>query len=279
MLLNGEARRARLVFKVLNSEGRIIYNNLDYSMVKSSDTSIAKSGSEAEDIASPKAIMKYSHLRLTPAREEARAIGTSCFVGNLSGYDEYVPMVDKVVDSGWKKQPSLPKPFISIEVFRPPDSQKAPEGIQDRMLAALMAFFMTLFVLFRTLSCSVTRKLPDASSQHEQTIQEFSFDSITKEEFRPPSPTPQFTESELLFSVVKRLGVLEEKVNTLQEKPSKMLHPFLDELRRFCRVDALEAELIATKKALHEALTRQEELLAYMDSQEESKFRKKKFCW
>ncbi|RVX12120.1 Phosphatidylinositol/phosphatidylcholine transfer protein SFH4 [Vitis vinifera] len=71
-----------------------------------------------------------------------------------------------------------------------------------------------------------------------------------------------------------------------------------------CRVDALEAELIATKKvvaknatlvlykfiilmyvglalwgALHEALLRQEELLAYIDSQEEAKFRKKKFCW
>ena len=46
-----------------------------------------------------------------------------------------------------------------------------------------------------------------------------------------------------------------------------------------CRVDALEAELIATKKALHEALMRQEELLAYIDSQEAAKFQKKKFCW
>ncbi|KAJ0011419.1 hypothetical protein Pint_34746 [Pistacia integerrima] len=32
-------------------------------------------------------------------------------------------------------------------------------------------------------------------------------------------------------------------------------------------------------QALHEALMRQEELLAYIDSQEEAKFRKKKFCW
>ncbi|CAI9754328.1 unnamed protein product [Fraxinus pennsylvanica] len=69
----------------------------------------------------------------TPQHLVRRAIETPCFVGNLLGYDEYVPMVDKVVDSGWKKQPSLPKPFISIEVFRPPDSQKASEGIQDRM--------------------------------------------------------------------------------------------------------------------------------------------------
>jgi len=25
----------------------------------------------------------------------------------LAGYDEYVPMVDKAVDAGWKKQASL----------------------------------------------------------------------------------------------------------------------------------------------------------------------------
>ncbi|CAM8987191.1 unnamed protein product [Rhodiola kirilowii] len=49
------------------------------------------------------------------------------------------------------------------------------------------------------------------------------------------------------------------------------------------RMDALEAELISTKRALHEALITQEELLAYIDCQEEAKLqakmRKKKFCW
>lgn len=39
-------------------------------MKGSSDTSTAESGSEAEDIVSPKAVRSYSHLRLTPVREE-----------------------------------------------------------------------------------------------------------------------------------------------------------------------------------------------------------------
>nr|GMC75836.1 Sec14p-like phosphatidylinositol transfer family protein [Ipomoea batatas] len=40
-----------------------------------------------------------------------------------------------------------------------------------------------------------------------------------------------------------------------------------------CRVEALEAELISTKKALYEALMRQEELLAFIDRQEAAKQR------
>lgn len=94
-----------------------------------------------------------------------------------------------------------------------------------------------------------TKKLPDTTSEHAQNTQEFSFDASTKEEFRPPSPTPSLKEAELLSSVMKRLGELEEKVDTLNAKPSTMPYEKEELLNAaVCRVDALEAELIATKK-------------------------------
>lgn len=86
-------------------------------------------------------------------------------------------------------------------------------------------------------------------SDHDENIPQLAPDATHKEDFRPPSPIPAFTEADLLSSVLKKLSELEEKVDTLQAKPSEMPYEKEELLNAaVCRVDALEAELIATKK-------------------------------
>ncbi|CAM8937803.1 unnamed protein product [Rhodiola kirilowii] len=274
LIRNGEPRRAKQIVKVLNSEGKVIaYAKPQYPLLRSSDTSAAESGSEAEDICSPKTLRSYSHLRLTPVHEEAKAVGKTSY----AGYDEYIPMVDKAVDASWKKQSVLQKPYTSRGTLNLPLTQETPKAYGTKIVALLMGLSVTLYTLLFSIAGQVMKRISNRSTfDSQQNGHELEFSDAATKEFRPPSPARAFTQDEVLSSVVNRLNELEEKVDTLQSKPLQM--PFeKEELLNaaVCRMDALEAELITTKKALHEALIRQEELLAYIDFQEEAKLQAK----
>ncbi|KAG6705015.1 hypothetical protein I3843_07G155700 [Carya illinoinensis] len=282
MVLSGEAQCSRQIVTVSNSDGKIVEcDNTDkpqYNMIRSSDTSTAESGSEVDEIASPKETRNYSQPRLTPVREEARTAGKGSSGGGVLEYDEYIPMIDKPVDLEWTKQISLQEPRASGGTSSLSSTEKAPEGIFSRVWATLVAFFITLISLLRSMAFRVNKKLPVTAPDSICNIPDLMVES-PEEEFRPPSLAPRLTDADLLSSALKRLGELEEKVDMLQAKPFEMPYEKEELLNAaVCRVDGLEAELIATKKALHEALMRQEELLAYIDRQEEAKLRKKS-CW
>ncbi|KAJ6412121.1 hypothetical protein OIU84_005223 [Salix udensis] len=268
---SGEALYSRQIVTISNSGGRVIALDKPFYpvMVKTSDTSTAESGSEVEDVGSPKPTGSYSLPRLAPVSEEARVAGKMS-AASVSEYDEYIPMIDKTVDAESQDlctsrgTPSL----LSVE--------ETSEGIPNRVWALLVAFFIAFLAFFRSMAFWNNKK--HSASDSASDITDLTFETALKEEFRPPSPAPGFTEADLLSSVMKRLGELEEKVDTLQTRPFQMPCEKEELLNAAVyRVDALEAELIATKK--HEALIRLEELHAYVDAREQASFQKKKFCW
>uniref|UniRef100_A0ACD5V897 Uncharacterized protein n=1 Tax=Avena sativa TaxID=4498 RepID=A0ACD5V897_AVESA len=274
-VLNGEAQCARQIVTISNGEETIIsYAKSKYQTVRGSDTSTAESGSEADDVTSPKALRSYiSHPKLTPVREEVRMIRATSFSTRMPEYD--VPIVDKAVDATWKRELPKKAPFPSTDSSLK-TTTKASNWSLDQILPALMAFVVAIVTLLCSVKDIATKRLSDKNESEEQSS-ELYHDSFSKPEFRPPSPSPGFAESDLFPLVLQRLAELEEKVQTLQEKPSEMpceKEELLNAAVR--RVDALEAELIVTKKALHEALIRQEELLAYVDRKTIAKAQKKK---
>ncbi|XP_004499192.1 phosphatidylinositol/phosphatidylcholine transfer protein SFH8-like isoform X3 [Cicer arietinum] len=281
MVLSGEIRCSRQIVTVSNDEGIVIEcDKASYPMIRSSDTSTAESGSEVEDITSPKASGSYTNPRLTPVHEEARLAGLSA---GFSEYDEYVPMVDKTVDVAWKeKQVTIQNSYGTTAAEKYLLRTGGSDGNQAYICAIIIGFFVAIFTFARSIAFRMTKRIkdnePDSVQNRPNTIVRAA--STTKEECRPPSPAPRMTKAEITSSALKRLGELEEKVEMLQSKPNVMPSEKEELLNAAVyRVDALEAELITTKKALYEALIRQEELMAYIDCQERRKFEKKKFCW
>ncbi|KQJ93165.1 phosphatidylinositol/phosphatidylcholine transfer protein SFH6 isoform X1 [Brachypodium distachyon] len=280
-VLNGEAQCARQIVTVSNGEETIIsYAKSKYQTIRGSDTSTAESGSEAEDVTSPKALRSYiSHPKLTPVREEVKMIRATSFSTRMPEYD--IPVVDKAVDATWKRELPRKTPFPSKDSSST-STTRASNWSLGQIVPALMAFVLAILTLFRSVKDLATKRLQDKKDSEEQCSALYP-DPVAKGEFRPPSPGPGFAEADLFALVLQRLAELEEKVQTLQEKPSEMpceKEELLNAAVR--RVDALEAELIVTKKALHEALIRQEELLAYVDSKAIAKAQKKKkamFCY
>ncbi|GJN18924.1 hypothetical protein PR202_gb06136 [Eleusine coracana subsp. coracana] len=267
---SGEAQFARQIVTISNGEEKFIsYVKPRRHNIRGSDTSTAESGSEADDVTSPKALKSYiSYPKLTPVREEVKTVRAASFSTRVPEYD--IPVVDKAVDATWKIEQPRKMPVQSKDCSLTSMTSQSNSS-WDQIVASLMAFLMAVVMLARSAKDLAVRRLPykTESGENHSTLYP---DSTRKEEFRPPSPSPGFAEADVFAAVLRRLGELEEKVQMLQEKPSEMpceKEELLNAAVR--RVDALEAELIVTKKALHEALIRQEELLAYIDSKEVAK--------
>lgn len=114
-------------------------------------------------------------------------------------------------------------------------------GLVSHIWMWLTAFLVNLLTLLK----SVALPQSQGHSQSQSSVDE-------TRESRPPSPAiATITERNVFSSVVNRLGDLEKQVETLHSKRHEMPREKEELLNTAVyRVDALEAELIATKKVL-----------------------------
>ncbi|GKV46938.1 hypothetical protein SLEP1_g53897 [Rubroshorea leprosula] len=282
MVLGGEALYSRQIVTVSNGKRRVIlYDKPCHPLMRGGDASTAESGSDVEEIASPKPSRSCLQPALASVCEDmfmAKMAGKSSSGGGLSEFDECVPMIDKVVDAVWDKVEfqqniSTSKGACSLSTI-----ENNPEGFPTKIWAVIVTFFFTFLALIQKLAFQLTKKccMPEMT----RAFPDPNGESMHKEESRLSLPPPRYTEADLASSVLRKLEELEEKVEILQSKPFAMPGEKEELLNAAVHhVDALEAELIVTKKALHEALIRQDDFLAYIDRQQEAKLRKRKFWW
>ncbi|KAM5547926.1 phosphatidylinositol/phosphatidylcholine transfer protein SFH12-like [Rosa sericea] len=188
-------------------------------------------------------------------------------------HEDYAPMVDKAMDVTSHIVVGSVKfdTFASskpADCFDMPEACKPPEGFSARFLGAIMAFLLSIVAIFR-LTSNVPRKLTNSTFYSSAVCHD---DTMLKSK-APSKPAIAISDADFQ-SIITRMAELEERAIVLSTKQATM-PPEKEELltAALSRVDALEQELMATTKALEESISRQDELLAYV----EKKKRKRRF--
>lgn len=176
-----------------------------------------------------------------------------------------IPIVDKAVYATWPKQVKAGNLANSKDFFPVHDACKSSEGFGNPVFSGVMTLVMGIVTLVR-MTKNMPRKLTDATLLAGSL---YTADMIKEQTHGHVISTKDY------ISMMKRMEELEDMVITLSQKPSSMPPEKENMLNAAInRVGTLEEELLATKKALDEALVRQQELLSVL---EKKKKKKKKF--
>uniref|UniRef100_A0A803Q9U3 CRAL-TRIO domain-containing protein n=1 Tax=Cannabis sativa TaxID=3483 RepID=A0A803Q9U3_CANSA len=207
------------------------------------------------------------HPTLSPVHE-------GDLVTKVYKFNDFTPMVDKVVDASWPKAVKNNK-FGSNKAFAVNEACKAANGTSNQLFSGIMAFVMGIVTVVR-----LTRDMPKKITEAAVYGSPVYYDEIAMIK-GGQLPAPAAISNTEYMNMMKRMAELEEKVSVLNMKPvvmpaekEEMLNAALN------RVSALEQELSAAKKALEDALVKQEELVSYVDKKKKKKKNKfNPFCW
>nr|DAD40791.1 TPA_asm: hypothetical protein HUJ06_015114 [Nelumbo nucifera] len=239
------------------SEDEIVYQ-------KRCDSSKEETGLNVEDTRG-----SIEHPQQSPVHEETMQIVAKQNCPNSNEYDNPIPVVDKTVDATWHKVvqgDNLPLSKVS-GCFPVNDACKAPEYDNKHIFTGIMTFVMGLVTMVR-LTRSMPKKITDATLYSSPL---YCNDTIIKGQPHQQLSGPAISSTEYL-SIMKRMAELEEKVNVLSTKPETMPPEKEEKLNAaLSRIEALEQELMSTKKALEDSLAKQEECLAYIEKKKKKK--------
>ncbi|KAM0843686.1 hypothetical protein ACQ4PT_057551 [Festuca glaucescens] len=264
-VLNGEANYGRQILAISSTDGKAAcYTKLCHSAKKSSDAS-AESTSEVQDIMSPAAPVDTIENSDLDLFYEAKSPAHASTSGATPVVEENIPTLDDACNS-----PRATSMASTSGAFSLRNIPMTLGVLRTKIVSCLTVFIMSLFMVIRSVPNRVSERFSTQSVACDHYCGGFPKDLEFKE----------YTENGTLQYVSRRLHELEEKVHVLEAKPSQLPREKEELLNAAVRrVDALEAELISTKKALYETLKRQDELLVYIERQNSTKFRKKRFCF
>uniref|UniRef100_A0A7N0T0P3 CRAL-TRIO domain-containing protein n=1 Tax=Kalanchoe fedtschenkoi TaxID=63787 RepID=A0A7N0T0P3_KALFE len=233
-----------------------------------------------EESASPKALKKSVSTKAAQAPAANRqARPSEAFPEkistrkNNSDYIAHLPIVDKSVDPSWDKvrdtNLALIRAGLSMhEAVKGGQNQ----GLSNQIVHGVMTVVMGLVTMIR-LTRNMPKKATDATVYSSPV---YCIDTMIKGPVQPLRLLAPEVSSDDHMTLLKRLAELEDKVSSLLAKPAAMpadKEEILD--AAISRIETLELELSAAKKALEESASKQDELLAYI----ERKKKKKKLFW
>lgn len=248
------------------SEDEVVY-------IKGCDASNVKLASEADNVRSRFPRLQREHIdhpQLSPIHE----VHISRNFHNSYKYEAFIPIVDKTVDATWPKMVQNGSFALSkADCYTMHDVCKVPsEGASSQVFTGVMAFVMGIVTMIR-----VTRNMPKKLTDTIYSGPKDCEDTMVRGQAASQKLPPPAISSAEYFCAMKRMAELEERVCVLSMKPAAMPAEKEEQLNAaLSRVDALEQELMATKKALEDSLAQQQELIAYLDKK---KKKKKLFNW
>ncbi|XP_021273965.1 phosphatidylinositol/phosphatidylcholine transfer protein SFH12-like isoform X2 [Herrania umbratica] len=227
----------------------------------SSDVEAASDAGNKQSLSSEHSTNDIERPELSPVKEKAQ----------MSQHEKCVPVADKPADLACQdKLQNENFAALSKDSYAMQESGNVPDGVSSHLFTGVMTFVMGIATMIRV-TRNMPRKLTDANIYSSPV---YCDDTDVKSQEPSDNLTPAAISTAELMSVMKRMAELEERVSFMNMKTTAM-PPEKEEMLNSAlnRADALEQELMATKKALEDSFAQQQELVAYLDKKKKRKKR------